>query len=183
MLGRSLEYKARTEYLNGSGKQFLLLRHRPVFLTPRVWLDEGGFYGAPSSAFDSTRELTYGTDFALRIDQEDGSSRSGILIRINREWPRPQIRERGYLSPYVGDGFGNIKVTYSAGYTLDTLPGTIRMATTFLVARIREMLPLGYELSHESYEERTITKAISDRQKLMSLVWPLILPYRNHRFN
>lgn len=182
--GRDLEYKERTEYYHGSGTQTLLLRHRPVFTTPtvQVWVDEGGYFGAPSSAFASTTALTYGTDFALRIDQPDGSSRSGLLVRLNREWPRPQLRQRGYLSPYVGDGFGNVKVTYTAGFTVDTLPVQIRLACNLLVARMRELLPLGYELASESYEERSLSKVISERQKLLALVTPILLPYRNWKW-
>lgn len=183
--GRELELKARTEFYGGTGTQALLLRHRPVFTTPtiRVWTDPYGYFGQVDNSFTAGSELTYGTDFVLRVDQNDGSSRSGILLRVNSLWERPGVRTRGYLTPYVGDGFGNVKVTYTAGFTPDTLPAQIRLACNILVARMREMLPLGYELASESYEERALTKVVSDRQKLLALVSPLVLPFRNHKFN
>ena len=74
-LGRSLFRKARTEYYNGNGSQKLLLKARPVLTSPtiEVYVDNSGYFGAASGSFNSsTTDLTYGTDFALVIDQETG---------------------------------------------------------------------------------------------------------------
>ena len=177
------DLKSRIEYYDGTGTQKLLLRSRPVYTSPtiQVYADNQGFWGAASGSFDtSTTELTYGTDFALMLDPgEEGKSRSGILVRINGYWERPMVRQRGLLSPFVGEGFGNVKVVYTAGYVVDTLPATLRMAANLLVARLNHVWPLGVELGSESYEERSLSYVNSERSKLFALVKPLIWPYRN----
>ncbi len=180
-----LSLKARTEYYDGSGSQNLLLRSRPVYVTPTIAVnaDNQGYWGESSGAFASTTALTYGTDFALRLDPgEEGVSRSGILVRISGFWEKPTVRQRGYLSPFVGEGFGNVKVVYTAGYVADTLPAQLRMAANFLAARLNMVLPLGAELSSESYEERSISVVTSAKSQLFALVKPLIWSYRNFKW-
>lgn len=180
-----LSYASRTEYYGGTGSQKLLLRSRPVFTTPtiRVFLDESAFYGSASGAFDpQNTELTFGTDFCLDIDQDDGSSRSGILVRINDFWPKPSVRQGGYLSPFIGQGFGTIKVIYTAGYTVDTLPPAFRAACNLLVAKMRYIFPLGMEIVGDGYEEKSLSFAPSQIDYLKGLVKPLILPYKNWKW-
>lgn len=180
ILNRSLFYRERTEYYNGTGTLQLCLRARPVFTTPtiEVWIDRDGWYGSHQDAFSGDPKV-YGRDFCLVIDQDDGSSRSGILVRMNDVWPRMSFRQQGYLSPFVVHGFGNIKVVYTAGYTIDTLPAPLRAACDLLVARYRYVFPLGMELSSESYEERSISNMANARDYLLGLIKPMILPYRN----
>ena len=183
-LGRgNLGYAARTEFYKGSGSQKLLLRHRPVYTSPtiQVWVDEAAFYGAVSGSFGSTTTLTWGDDFTLQIDQPDGSSRSGVLIRPETFWPRPQVRQGGYLSPHFGEGFGNVKVTYTAGYTVENLPSVLRLACNILVAHLRYLFPLGMFLASESYEERSIS-FMQRRRSLMSMVEPMLTGFRNWKF-
>jgi len=179
-----LTYASRTEYYGGSGTQKLLLKSRPVFVNPtiQVFLDEGGFYGSVSGAFtQSDSQLTYGVDFCL--DTLDGiSSRSGILIRTHDFWPKPAIRQQGYLSPFIGQGFGAIKVIYTAGYTVDTLPPQFRAAADLLVSKLRYVFPLGVELGGESYEDRSISVVANQKGYLMSLVKPLLFTFRNWVF-
>ena len=180
-----MEKKSRTEYYFGTGNQKLLLRSRPVFTTPTiaVSLDEGGNFGATSGAFTSAdAALTYGTDFALVIDQDNGTSRSGILYRINNLWPKPSVRQRGLLSPFLGTGFGTIRVTYTAGYDVDNLPAGLRLAAGLLVQRLRYIMPLGQELTGDSFEERNISIVTSEKEKLLAIVKPLLLPYRNWKW-
>ena len=185
LLGRKIFYQSRTEYYNGTGTQKLLLKVRPVFTTPtiQVYVDSAGYFGSASGAFDSsTTALTYGTDFCLQVDQDNGTSRSGILIRINNYWQKRPMREVGYLSPYVGPSFGSIKIVYTAGWTIDSMPGAFRMAVNLLVARMRYILPLGLELNSESYEERSISIVTSEKDKLITLVKPIIMPFRNWKW-
>ena len=179
-----MSYKARTEYYNGTGGLKLLLRHRPVFTTPTivVHLDSGAYYGSVTGSFAGTSALTYGTDFSLKIDQEDGTSRSGILIRINEFWPKPQSRQAGFLSPFLGESFGNIRITYTAGFTVDMLPAQIRAACNLLIARMRAILPVGMEIGSESYEERSLGLITQQKNYLTSLIRPMIWPYRNWYF-
>lgn len=179
-----ISYKSRTEYYNGSGTQKLNLRSRPVFTDPtiQVFTNDTAYFGSVSGSFDSSTALTYGTDFALQIDQENGSSRSGILININKFWNKPSYRQRGFLSPFIGEGYGNIKVIYTAGYTVDTLPAGLRGAANLLVARMRYVFPLGMELTSESYEDRAIAMGTERRDYLLALVKPMLFTYRNWRW-
>ncbi len=185
MLGRQdVAQAARTEYYDGTGTQLLLLRHRPVLTSPTIqcWVDQSGWWGAASGAFGSSTELTYGTDFSLKIDQPDGTSRSGILVRLNSFWPERTLRQAGMLSPYQWTGHGCVKVTYTAGYTVATLPPLLRGACEFLVARMRYALPLGMEIGSESYEERSISLVTQQKNYLTALVKPMIWPFRNWKW-
>lgn len=180
-----LFYKSRTEYYNGSGTQKLLLKSRPVYTTPTIAciIDGNGFFGQTSGAFQSPNSpLVYGTDFVAQIDQDDGTSRCGILVRINSYWERPYVRQRGLLSPFPGSSYGSIKVTYTGGYTIDSLPGVFRQAANMLVGRLRAVLPLGVETTSESYEERSLSVVTAEKAKLMALVRPLVFAYTNWNF-
>lgn len=177
-----MSYKRRTEYYDGTGTQQILLKSRPVYTTPsiEVYFDEGGNYGAVSGSFDSgTTALTYGSDFVVRVDQEDGTSRSGILIRLNSVWPKRSYRQQGLLSPFFGPNPGCIKVVYSAGYTVDNMPEPLRMASVSLVAKIRNFFPLGMEIVNESYENRYISYILQNRDYLLGQVKDVILMHRN----
>ncbi len=179
-----LTKKARTEYYNGTGTQKLLLRSRPVFTDPepQVWVDEAGFWGQASGSFATGTAQTFGTDFSLWIDQDDGTSRSGILVRNRSIWPRPAIRQAGFLSPFLGTGFGNVKVTYTAGYTVDTLPAEFRTACNLLVGRYRYVMPVGVFLAGESYEDRSIAISQGEKQYMLSVIKPLLWGFRNWKF-
>lgn len=187
-LGRAngLFYRSRTEYYGGTNTQKLLLKARPVYIDPtiQVFVDWNGFFGSTSGAFAANTELTYGEDFCLQIDQVDGvSSRSGILLRMRNVWERPNQRQGGYLSPFVGQNYGSIKVVYSAGYTIDELPANFRLACNLLVAKLRQVLPLGQELNSESYEDRSVGYLQPYKNSLMTLAAPLISTYRNWKFS
>lgn len=187
---------SRTEFYKGTGTQKLLLNSRPVYTTPTivVYQDEGGYYGSTTGSFNATTSvLTYGQDYGLQIDQSDGSSRSGILFRIRSVWPRPAVRSRGLLSPYIGEDFGSIKVTYTGGYTIDNLPSMFRQAVVLIVARLRQLLPLGQIIQAESYEERAISygnlfggggggSSTGTKEFIMNLARPLIFSFKNWRF-
>ena len=179
-----LELKARTEYYAGTNTQKLPLRHRPVFTTPTiaVRVDEQGFFGTAPDSFGTDTALVYGEDFSLLIDQPDGSSRSGILVRINDVWPQPNARTTGLLSPFVNDSYGPIRVIYTAGYTVDNLPAQIRMACNFLVARMRYIMPVGMETGSESYEDRSLSVLGERRDYLMAIAKPMLVSFRNWSF-
>lgn len=180
-LGRDLENRSRTEYYDGTGTQTLPLRQRPVFTNPNpaVSIDESGYFGAPAGSFAAGTALTYGTDFVVDVDQDDGSSRAGMLVRVGGVWPRAVLRRTGLLTPYRGRAYGSIKVTYTAGYTVETLPPMIRTACNLLVARMRDVLPLGVESTQENFQERTVSVVTNAKTRLLELAWPLLLPYRN----
>lgn len=98
-----------------------------------VWLDGAGAYGSNVSAFDSTKMLTPGLDYALVPDMPDGfSSRSGLIERLNGVWPGGALYARGLLAASVGPGRGNVRVQYSSGFT--TIPKDLETAENLLVA-------------------------------------------------
>jgi hypothetical protein len=176
-------YSSRTEYYSGQGTQKLLLRHRPVYTTPtiQVWVDHHGFYGSSEGAFGGD-VLVYGQDFCVQLDEEGRPSKSGILVRINTFWPRPAVRVDGLLSPFLSEAFGNIKVVYSGGYTVDTLPADFRLATIALVTKMRGFFPTGFELSSDGYMDKNISIIAERRDYLTSLTKQLLFKYRNMRF-
>ena len=179
-----ISLKSRTEYYNGTGTQRLCLKSRPVYTDPpiQVFLDEAAYYGSSSGSFGAGTELTYGSDFALILDEPNGTSRSGILVRLHDFWPKPAIRQVGYLSPFIAIGYGTIKVIYTGGYTVDTLPAMLRGAANLLVARMRYIFPLGMELSSESYEDRSIAMGTERRDYLMAMVKPMLFSFRNWKW-
>ncbi len=141
-LNRDLEYKERTEFYKAKGTKRLRLKERPVFTSPapRVWVDESGGFGQISGTFGSETELTYGDDFFLDLEGPERQiqaqhSSSGILIRNKDAFQRPYFRQTGLLSPFFGKDLGSVKVTYTAGYTAETLPEPIRMAALMVVAK------------------------------------------------
>jgi len=181
-----LSYKQRTEFYGGTGTQKLLLRSRPVYSVPtiQVFVDEGGYFGSVTGSFDPTSSAwTYGTDFCLQIDQDDGlRSRSGILVCMNNLWPRPSVRQAGWLSPFIGDSFGTIKVVYTAGYLVDDLPPVFRFACNFLVAKMRQALPYGFLLTSESYEDRSVSYFIPHKNIWLGEIMGMLSPYINRKW-
>ena len=173
-----MDYKTRTEYYRGTATQKLLLRSRPVYTQGLVVnVDQTGYYGSSSGAFADTTQYTYGVDYCLQIDQEDGTSRCGILLRINDVWWKPSARQRGLLSPFLVPDLGSIRVTYTAGYTVDNLPAIFRTACNLLVAKLRYLFPLGMELGSDGYEEKSIGMVAERKDYLLALVKPMLLPY------
>lgn len=180
-----LTYRTRTEYYGGTGTQKILLRNRPVYLdpVPQVWIDENGFFGSASGAFSSDQsEQTFGTDFCLDAPNANEPSLSGILIRINNLWPKPSARQQGLLSPFLTQSFGNVKVTYTGGYTVDTLPGDFRMAAVALVTKMRGFFPVGFELSSDSEPDKNISILAERKDYLTALTKSMLWRYRNWRW-
>lgn len=192
LLGRDFTYKTRTLPYRGYGTQKLVLRHRPVYPAPptpysalTVYVDDYANWGTSPNAFQNSpgaSPLIYGKQYSLQIDQDDGSSRSAILWRINAYWPRPTQRQEGLLTPFKGPDPGSIQVTYTAGWTVDTLPDSFRMGTNLLVMKLLDICPLGQEISSESYEERSISRITSEKSKLLLQVQPFIRGWHNWVF-
>lgn len=181
VLGRpNLSKRSRTEYYDGNGRTRMTVKSRPVYPdpVPEVYVDQGGHYGSTSGSFSpGTTQLTYGTDFTFVWDQPDGTSRSAVLIRLGGYWPRPSVRAPGLLSPFLGRDTGSVKVVYTAGYTVDNLPPVFRLAVQTLVARIRYMFPLGMQLTSESYEDRSVSFSEDQKDYLMGLIRPMLVPF------
>ena len=185
-LCRPVFKKSRTEYPRPTNTQKLCLQARPVFTTPtiRCWVspNNGGLYGQADDAFGDGTELTFGDDFGLQIDQDDGTSRSGILIRANALWAKPIIRRAGYLYPYTTEGFGSIKVQYTGGYTIDSLPSAFRLAGDALIARLLFLFPIGFEQNSAAYEDMAVSLITERKGWLLSVVKPMLYSYLNRSF-
>ena len=185
VLNRDFTRRARTQYYDGTGTRKLLLRSRPVYTTPTIeaFEDDSGFFGTASGAFDSTlTALTYNSDFGLQVDQDDGTSRSGILVRFSSVWSKPSYRQKGYLTPFQGHSHGNVKIVYTAGWTVDTLPAPFRLCAGVLVSRLRHLLPIGLWLTSESYEERSVSYWMPQRDMFRGLINEMLGSFRNWRW-
>lgn len=197
---RPITYKQRVEYPKTAGTRKLLLRARPVY-PPNATGPDGNptvltvlvNAGAqqPSDFNPATDTWTYGVDYTLDIDQEDGiSSRSGILIALGggtgggttfgSYWPRDFVRQAGLLSSFMGEPrAGMVQVTYTAGFTVDNLPASFRVAGALLVARLAYIFPVGMELAGDAYEEKALSFVQERRGYLLSLVAPILWDFRN----
>lgn len=154
---RDLEQAPYTEFYNGTDRPELVLRQRPVLLTGlAVYYDAQGNYGQTSGAFASGTLLTLGTDYALELDAGGTESTRGILRKIGMGgagWPfwYPGFAGgRLSASKLAGWplGYGNLKVTYTAGY--DPIPASITQAADQLVTWFVRNTPSGAVLQSES---------------------------------
>lgn len=152
------ESGAATEYYSGTGTRDLVLRHSPVTAVASVYLDSGGYFGDGTNAFASTTLLTAGSDYVLVKDDGSSGSAVGILRRIggvsgvslNDEWHwQPREHGRGNTlsaarAPFWPMGTGNLKVTYTAGFTI--VPDDIQMAIWQMVSFVKAGAKYGGQL-------------------------------------
>lgn len=144
-----------TEFYSGSGTELLLLDQRPVQSISSIYLDSGGWFGDPSGSFASGTLLTSGVDYALKRDNNSRTEKglSGIVARINGYWPRPSRSRGDLLTADFGDVYGNIKVTYTAGWK--TIPPDIIFACNMLIAESRRIATAGGSKQSESFSDVT----------------------------
>lgn len=184
-LGYSLFRQERTEFYKGTNTQKLVLRSKPAYSdpTPQVWVDEGAHFGAnPQGAFPDTTKLTYGTDYSLWMDDDQTKSKRAILLKYNGYWQKTSRRQAGLLSPFVDENYGSIKVTYTAGYYPEDLPGELILACVELVARLRFMMPLGLPMNSDSFAGRSVSIAQRERNWLLDQVKHRLFQFRTRRF-
>jgi hypothetical protein len=120
-----------TEYLDGTGRDLLVLRHRPIIDVDSVYVDCAGAYGQASDAFDDDSEWIIGSDFSVPgLESSDTASerQGGMLVAIANcgKWPI---------------GRGNIKCVYTAGYPV--IPDEIATAVNSLVGAMRNAAEKG----------------------------------------
>lgn len=154
-----------TEVYSGNGLTELVLQQRPVWppTSPGaqlvVYENEDAYWGSQQPPWPSTALLTYGTDYALEIDQPDGSSKCGILYRITGVWEVQLAYFYGVLSPFVNVGTGNIQVTYTAGYP--SVPLHIQGALSLQIMAVRNTKNYGRLLNTESYSDGASNQSYS----------------------
>ena len=114
-----------TEYYSGDGMAELWLRRFPVTAITSVHVDQNGYFGHGTDAFDAASEWTIGTDFVPNFDLTNLRNIGGLLsLRkhasavFNAAWPI---------------GRGNVKVVYTAGYA--TIPDDLVLAVHMLLAQ------------------------------------------------
>lgn len=152
-----------TEVYSGNNTSNLLLKQTPVTNIASLYLDAGAFYGSVAGAFAASTLLTDGVDYALTFDGYLGStneesadttlaSLTGIVKRIGSVWPGSITYVPGQLISQLTPGVGNIQVTYTAGWTVNTMPMTLRAAICNLAKVIQRSAPFGGQLGSESWQ-------------------------------
>lgn len=124
-LHRKLKSDTYTEYLDGHGEKVLYLENRPLTEVTSVHVDNDGYYGYATDAFQAADEWTSGEEFApQRTDESEKNASALVAIpalgKSNGFWPR---------------GDGNIKVVYKAGYT--AIPEDVVLAVHQLAKVLR----------------------------------------------
>lgn len=158
-LGRSIESAEATEYYDGSGRESLVLRRRPLTAIATLHLDQSGRYGQLSGAFASSTLLVEGTDYMLpRVDQTEGNG--GRVLRINDVWPHVR---------------GCIKVKYTAGYT--AVPEDLKLAVLTLCAQVRAGCEKGGILAGETLGSYSYTLLQGGSERSIILARSLLSAY------
>lgn len=152
-----------TEYLGGTNAPNLLLKQAPIaYGSVSVWLDPTGrFDDNPAGAFASSTLLTLGTDYSMVWDGTLGDEseaadstkvcKSGLIRRISSVWPGAVRLDSGLTGQMV-PGSGNIKVTYTAGWTMATIPRAVAGAVCDVATTIERASPYGGLLNSESWQ-------------------------------
>lgn len=167
--GTSFESQARTEYYNPDGYK-LILQNRPVISVTSVYEDAGAYWNQSADPFPASTLLTAGVDYALQTDAREVpatwgyTSRSGIIVRLGKQWARrfPTTRMGGLstfnLSVPDMPAIGAVKVTYTSGYT--TVPPAITQAVCWEVDAYRSRAGKGgQQLTAESLGEYSYSLA------------------------
>jgi uncharacterized phiE125 gp8 family phage protein len=149
-IGRNLIQTTYTEYYNGHGERDLKLRNRPIVSVSNLYDDS-------ARAFGSSSEIAVATNVLI-------SKEAGIITL----WNTAGVFSRGRA---------NIKVIYSAGYALASIPADVQMA---VCRTVDKHYRAGYtnralDVSSETEGERTTTHAGPDLSKDVKA---LLLPFR-----
>lgn len=132
-----------------------------------------GAFASGAAVIQAGSLLYEGTNYALR-NQADGS---GLVERINDVWPDLSVRRYGQLSSQQKDDPGNLKVTYTAGYT--TIPSQLTLAANLVITEIRWLARFNRMVQSESYEERSVSFFIPWRTgDLLEPVKPLLSKFK-----
>ena len=121
-----------------------------LFFGLNVWEDDAGYWGQSPQSFPSTSQLTWGSDYTIRADELDGSSRSGMLLRQNNVWETQFMRGGDMLSEMLASGFGNIKVQSMVGWP--TVPANVELAVIRLIAKCRATRIYGEMIASQNFQ-------------------------------
>jgi hypothetical protein len=176
-LNRDLESTAYVEYYSGDGSPFLLLRQYPVTAVSLVCVDDAGYFGAAPDCFDSSLNLVDGVDYAL-MSGAGGQGSTGMLRRIGTTWHRLPSRACGVIQNLPGLPNGNIKVQYTAGFTV--IPAAVTMAVNATVLKQLLMAAAGGAASQLGYEDASVSfLAPADAANLFGSIESTLANYRS----
>jgi hypothetical protein len=176
-LNRDLESQSYVEYYSGDGSPLLMLNQYPVTAVAVVCVDEAGFFGSASDRFPQTLNLRQGVDYTL-MSGSSGVGSTGFLRRIGTTWPRPPSRALGVLANLPGVPNGNIKVEYTAGFTV--IPSAITMAVNALVLKLASLAAVGGAASQMNYEDASVGFfAPSETTRLLGSIESILANYRS----
>lgn len=168
-LGRKIIQDTYTEFYAGKGRQLLVLRQRPVQSITSIFVDELAYWGDAPGAFGNSTLLVEGTDFALDRDQADGSSRSGLVYKINGYWPVPVTHAYGEITPAFGR-IGNIKITYVAGHVEE--PPDLKLALSLTMAHLMQLIRRGGLVQSESDDDIGVSYDLAVPQNFTGDILP-----------
>lgn len=178
-LKRNLEPASYTEYHAGNSQRAIILKNRPVISITSVFEDFQAYYGYNPTSFGPTTLLTPGIHYTLDLDTGTNESRSGLLIRIGGVWMEAgRVYYPGKLASEIGPTYGNLKITYIAGYSI--IPMDIQYAVCLLVSSMKRNVMFGTEVSMEKIGEYTYELFDKSRQRdpLIASVDQILSQYR-----
>lgn len=178
----TVEQTTFTEFYSGTGTPRLYLRNTPVQSITSIYT-RGDLYYGDGTAYAATDLLTAGTDYTLARDQEytgtSIKSKSGVVYRIGTYWYRPLVRQQTLLAANPGEGLGNIRVVYVAGWPSGSIPADIKLALNQMIAMVRKSAQDGQPMAAESVDYYSYqTQAAADIAKSVGSVQYLLKPYR-----
>lgn len=161
------ETGADTEYYDGDATPSIILRWWPVTAIASLYLDMGGYYGKATGAFAASTELTEGTDW-VGVYEDGAESESARIVRIGGRNSGDTGGQYGWFPGLGGGawhangpitlsagqvatwprGHGNIKITYTAGYS--TVPKDLVHATDMYAIWLYNTRERGRAVSSES---------------------------------
>jgi hypothetical protein len=136
-----------TEYYSGTGMQVLALNRRPLVGVPSsVRVDPAGAFGHGPAAFAASTEWALGTAYAP-VSRERTEHNGAMLMALQGTWPT---------------GYGNIRVTYAAGYT--QVPDDLAAACHLIVGQLRQAAQRGGPVESETLGRYSYTLATDTSQ-------------------
>ncbi len=167
---RGFSSEETTEYYDGSGRELLLLKRRPVTAIKGVWVDQSGYYGHGSGAFADSTEWVIGTDFAP-LSLAESEENAGMLVAIGgSSFPSFSPTSDSCGVRIWPEGRGNIKVTYTAGYS--HVPDDLALAVHQLAAVVRKSAQQGTGgvIGHETFGEYSYSLLTGDTASGIEMV-------------
>ena len=176
---RNLEPASYTEYYAGNSQRALVLRNRPVLSIESIYEDYKGYSGYAPDCFGPETLLTSGHHYTLDVDTGTTTSKSGLVIRIGGVWMEVgRVYFPGKLSAEIGPTFGNLKITYTAGF--DVIPSEIEYAVCLTVASMRRNISTGGTVISEKigdYEYKLSDSANNSSDPLIASVQQILSHY------